>query len=330
MKKNINKIQLGDKVAIISPSDSLGKISAIKNLASERLQKEFGVEVVFSKNCLELDLLGSSSMKSRVDDLHDAFADKSIKAILCATGGYNSNDLLPYIDWKIIKNNPKPFIGASDITVLLNAIHAKTGITTYYGPNFYKFGMKLGLEYTLQYFKKGIFSSEAYSISPSEQWTEDRWFRNQDERVFNTNNGFRVCNPGFGIGKIIGGNLCSLNLLQGTKYMPSLKNTILCIEEDDTTGESTSGEFFRNLHSILQQPGAKYIKGILIGRFLSNSKMTMDKIDYFIKSTSILKNIPIIANIDFGHTDPTITLPIGGIMEINAQPDNVKININKN
>src|ERR1035437_117120 len=223
------KLQKGDLIGVIAPSNSYNNISSKKAFIEERLNKEYNIHVEYGKNCMELDLLGSSSIKSRVDDLHNAFKDRKIKAIICATGGSNSNDLLPYINWNIIKNNPKPFIGSSDITVLLNAIYAKTGVVTYFGPNYYKFGMKLGLEYTLKYFHKCLFLSESYSIVPSEKWSEDKWYKNQDQSEFKINEGYTICNSGTAKGKIIGGNLCSFNLLQGTKYMPSLKDSILFI-----------------------------------------------------------------------------------------------------
>jgi muramoyltetrapeptide carboxypeptidase LdcA involved in peptidoglycan recycling len=331
MKKNDqNKLQKGDKIAVIAPSDSFNKISSIGPAVMERLQKEFGVTFEYSKNCMaEPDMLGSSSVKSRVDDLHRAFKDTKVKAIICATGGFNVNDLLLHIDWKIIKDNPKPIIGSSDMTVLLNAIYAKTGVTTYHGPNFFKFGMKQGLEYTLEYFQKALFLDESFDVLPSKKWSEDKWWRDQEHRTFSDNDGYIICNPGTAKGKIVGGNLCSFNLLQGTPYMPKLKDAILFIEDDDLAGDLTFGEFYRNLHSLLQQPNADSIKGILIGRFYSKSEMTAEKIKFIAKSDPRLKKIPIIANVDFGHTDPAITFPIGGTVEIRAGKNKAEIKITK-
>ena len=329
-KSEVKKLQKGDTIALIAPSGSFKKISSIGPVASKRLEDEFGTRIKYSKNSMEeADILGSSSIKSRVTDLHNAFKDKNIKAIICATGGYNTNDLLPYIDWKIIKDNPKPFIGSSDITVLLNAIYAKTGVITYHGPNFFKFGMKLGLEYTLEYFKYSLFSKDAYPLLPSKKWNEDKWYRDQDNRIFTENKGYLICSTGKAEGVLVGGNLCSFNLLQGTGYMPKLKGAILCIEDDDLAGDSAFGEFYRNFHSLLQQPEADFIKGILIGRFLSNCQMTVEKINFIIKSNKKLRSIPVIANVDFGHTDPSVTLPIGGGAELFVTKTKAEIRINK-
>jgi muramoyltetrapeptide carboxypeptidase LdcA involved in peptidoglycan recycling len=234
---------------------------------------------------------------------------------------------LQFIDWEVIKSNPKPIIGSSDITVLLNAIYAKTNIKTYFGPNFLKFGMKIGLDDTLKYFKECLFDNKKYNILPSKKWSDDNWYKNQDKRNFYNNDGFIICNPGTAKGKTVGGNLCSLNLLQGTEYMPSLKDSVLFIEDDDLAGENTFGEFNRNLQSLLQLPDAKKIKGILVGRFSQKCFMTKEKIKYIFQSQKELKNIPIIADVDFGHCDPFVTFPIGEKIEVSAEENTVKIKI---
>lgn len=329
MQKNeIINLQKGDSIIVIAPSESFKTISAIGPVAAERVAKEFDLTVTYGKHsAADPDILGSYANESRIKDLHDAFADKSSNAIICATGGYNANELLPHIDWDIIRKNPKPFIGSSDATVLLNAIHAKTGIVTYHGPNFFRFGMKLGLEYTLQYFRSALFSSEPYLVSPSPEWSEDRWYRDQNQRNFTPNEGYFVVNAGSASGKMLGGNLCSLNLLQGTEYMPELKDAILFIEEDALAGDMTFGEFTRNLQSLLQQQNADTIRGVLIGRFFSVSEMTKEKMQYLVDSNRILQKIPVIANVDFGHTNPALTLPVGGTVEIHADGDSVEIKI---
>lgn len=96
--------------------------------------------------------MNSSSIQSRVEDLHNAFLDKNVKAILTCIGGFNVNQILEYIDYSIIKNNPKIICGFSDITALINAIFAKTGLVTYHGTHFSSFGFEKDIEYTNQYF----------------------------------------------------------------------------------------------------------------------------------------------------------------------------------
>lgn len=111
-----------------------------------------GFQVTFSKHAEELDRFASSSISSRVQDLHRAFRDPNVKAILTTLGGYNSNGLLKHLDYDLIRKNPKFFCGYSDITALNNAIYTKTRLVTYSGPHFSSFGMEKGLEYTNDYF----------------------------------------------------------------------------------------------------------------------------------------------------------------------------------
>ena len=127
------------KIRIISPSSSLSTASLqIINLATKKLTS-MNFEVSFSEYSKEKNTLGSSSIESRLHDLHEAFLDKNVKLILCARGGYSSNDLLKKINYKIIKANPKPLCGYSDITVLANAIYKKTKTKTSKSHNkFYK------------------------------------------------------------------------------------------------------------------------------------------------------------------------------------------------
>jgi len=129
------------------------------------------------------------------------------------------------------------------------------------------------------------------------------------------NNGFLVINEGKAEGEIIGANLCTFNLLQGTEYMPNFKNNILFIEDDY---ESKPHHFDRDLQSLIHLPDFNQIKGIVIGRFQKASEMTNEKLIKIIKTKKELNNIPVIANLDFGHTTPIFTFPIGGKVSISS------------
>ena len=268
------KLKSGDEIRVIAPSGSLGLLSQETiDIAKGRLE-EMGFRVSFSKNVEEMDEFASSSIKSRVDDLHEAFADKNVKAILTVIGGFNVNQILSHLDYDLIKNNPKILCGYSDITALSNAIYAKTGLVTYSGPHFSTFGMLKGIDYTIDYFKKCFMEDENFEIVPSKEWSDDVWYLDQEKREFIENKGCSVINEGEAEGKIIGGNLCTFNLLQGTEFMPSLENSILFIEDDGDTGELCDVEFDRNLQSLIHQPNFEKVKGIVIGRFQEDSKST--------------------------------------------------------
>ena len=320
-----NKLKQGDEIRVIAPSRSMSIISEdVRKIAKERLER-LGFKVTFSKNIYEKDEFNSSSIKSRIDDLHDAFSDKNIKAILTAIGGFNCNQLLRHLDYKLIKSNPKILCGYSDITALQNVIYAKTGLVTYSGPHFSSFGMKKGFDYSLDYFKKCLFSSEEFEILPSKEWSDDKWYRGErDKREFIKNKGFLIINKGEAEGTIIGGNQGTLRLLQGTEFMPDLNNKILFLEE---CAPSKAWDFDRELQSLIHLPNFNKIKAIIIGRFQKESEITDEMLIKIIKQKKELENIPVIANVDFGHTTPQITFPVGGRCRIIAEKNKVKLQI---
>ncbi|MBE7120988.1 S66 peptidase family protein [Bacillus cereus] len=321
------KLKKGDEIRVISPSFSLRIVSnENRDLAIKRLT-DIGFQVTFSKYADEIDRFASSSISSRVQDLHEAFRDPNVKAILTTLGGYNSNGLLKHLDYDLIRENPKFFCGYSDITALNNAIYTKTGIVTYSGPHFSSFGMEKGLDYTTDYFLKCLTSNEPIEIFPAETWSDDSWYIDQENREFIKNEGYVSIHEGEAIGDIIGGNMSTFNLLQGTPYMPNLQDKILFLEEDSLTGEATLKTFDRYLHSLMQQPDFEHVKGIVIGRMQKGAACTIEDIQGMIASKPELTHIPIIANASFGHTTPIFTFPIGGRAKITSNEKNTSITI---
>ena len=317
---------MGDEVRVIAPSRSLAIISEESREIANNRFAELGLKLSFGKHVEEIDDFVSSSIQSRIEDFHDAFRDKNVKAVITVIGGFNSNQLLKYLDWDLIKNNPKFFCGYSDITVLNNAMFAKTGLVSYSGPHYSTFGQELYFDYTQEYFKKCLLSDAPFEINPSEKWSDDSWYKNQKERNLIENDGFLIINESEASGTIIGANLCTLNLLQGTEYFPSLANSVLFIEDDE---ESLPHTFDRDLQSLIHLPDFKDVKGIVIGRFQKASEITNEILIKIIKSKKELDNLPVIANVDFGHTDPKITFPIGGEVNLVANRKKIKLELIK-
>lgn len=318
------KLFPGDEIRIISPARSMHIIpSSVKSLAIKRLQS-LGLKISFSKHCEEVDLFDSSTIKSRLEDLHEAFFDSKVKGILTTIGGYNSIHLLKDINYSLIQKNPKILCGYSDITTLQNAIFAKTGLITFSGPHFSTFGCLKGIDYMTQYFQKCLFSNQIFEVTPSSFWSDDEWYLDQKNRNFIQNPGLTVIQPGVAEGFIIGGNLDSLTILQGTDYMPSLKNKILFLEDNYPM---TAEIFDRHLHSLILQKDFHFVKGIVIGRFQKESKISIESLKAIILSKKELNNIPIIAGADFGHTMPLITFPIGGTAKIISSSSTCKVKI---
>lgn len=297
----------GDEIRIIAPSRSLSIVyESVLTEAVSYLQNN-GYCVTFSEHSRETEYADSASIESRIADIHDAFADTNVKAILCAVGGFNSNQLLEYIDYSIIKDSPKIFCGFSDITALLNAIYSKTGLVTYHGPNFTQFGHIHGREYTDTCFAKCVTDNNTIQLTPSAE-----------------TGAYTVIQEGECEGVIIGGNLCTLNLLQGTDYMPELDNVILFLEDDNIMGEYFVQEFERNLQSLLQVKNSR-IAGVVFGRFTEDCQMSAETITQIVKNKKQLRNIPIIFNADFGHVPSFFTFPIGGTAKISATGNDAEI-----
>ena len=307
------KIAKGSHIRVIALSRSMSLLSQeVIDIATKRLTN-FGFIVSFGKNVYEKDEFMSSSVESRIQDLHEAFVDDTIDAIFTVIGGYNCNQLLSYIDYNLIKTNPKILCGFSDITAVANAITVMTGMITYTGPHYSSWAMLKGFDYSIENFEKCLMQKDSYFLTPSKDWSDDPWFLDQENRQMIQNEGYWVINEGQEIGKTVGAHFRCLGALQGTKYMPKLQDSIILLEEDE---EINPQIFDRQLQSLIHQEDFSGVKGILIGRFQKNSNMTRNLLQEIISKKTELKNIPIIANVNFGHTTPTSTLPIGGVVEI--------------
>ena len=214
-----DKLKPGDEVRIVAPARSASDISKLTLRRAQSTLESVGLRVTFSDNAFSQNQRGCPTDEEKVKDLEEAFTDSNVKCILAAIGGFNSNQLLNKINWQIIKDNPKIFGGFSDITILNHAILAKTGLITYATPNFYCFGLPLESDYSLKYFQRCLLTDnpDSYEVQPTKRWYDFSW--NNDEslpQLIWKNSGPRIVQGGSAIGTMIGGNLCSLNLLNGT------------------------------------------------------------------------------------------------------------------
>lgn len=264
-------------IRVICPSSSFKNDDKVKidNIVNKLNDK--GYSVSFGKYVFKKDkYYGCASIEERIEDLEDALLDDNIDIIICGRGGFNSNQLLPYL-----KNNykRKKFIGMSDNTILLLAL--SNYLDTYLGPNF------LGLENDINFNNFiTILNSDKYEIDIS----KNRIKSGEVE------------------GTIIAGNLCTINLLQGTKYINKKQDVILVIEDDDNYKEGAFfREFDRNLESLIQSDLFN-IKCVIFGKFEKSTMMDKRKIKYI--SETKFKNIPVYYNFDIGHLDPILIIPI--------------------
>lgn len=303
------KLGPGDEVRVVSPAVSLGFIPEEQRRIARERWEGLGLRCSFSRNAWVLDRLDSSPVEARVSDLHEAFADPGVKGMITTLGGYNSNGLLDYLDYDLIRASPKVLCGFSDITALTTAIYAKTGLVTYSGPHFSTFGMRHGLNYTLEYFERCLMSEEPFEVPPADHWSDDPWYADQEDRDLVPNPGYEVIHEGEAEGTLLGGNLGTLSLLFGTPFMPDIEGALLLLEDDE---EILPVHFDRLLQSLIHQPGFEGVQGIVLGRFQRASEMDLDTLKAIIGSKRELAHMPVVANASFGHTTPGFTFPIGG------------------
>ena len=314
-------LKRGSRIRVVAPSRSLSIISPSVRRTAEARLSELGLVVTFGDNAEEQGHQDTAPAACRIKDLNDAIADESIDGIISVIGGSYSIEVAQHIDYQRFKATPKVVCGYSDITVILNAIFAKTGVATYYGPHFSSFGMEVGLDYTLKGFVEQVFIGDLRSYAPSPVWSEDAWYLNQHDRRFFENTGPWVLQRGTASGTVVGGNLVAFHLLCGTAFLPPLARGVLVIEMDGGEGPMTDRDFVQRMTTILLQPGADELKAILIGRLKTNAEIDRERLASLVSRLPLPENIPVVANLDFGHTNPCYTIPIGGTATIAAEDE---------
>ena len=315
----MKKLEKGMHIRILSPSSSIEDVGGFdsKLVAKEKLE-DLGFKLSYSKHYFENDILGSSSIQSRVVDLHEAFLDPTVDVILATIGGFNSNELLPYLDYELISKHPKIICGYSDTTAILNAIYAKTGILTYMGPSYTSFNMKELQEYQTTSWLKAL-SNTRYELTPSEKWGSNSWYLPDATLTFQPTN-WKVYTHGKVTATAIGGNLSTFSLLRGTPYAPTPEEYLLFIEISES---SNYYDFDRNLAALLQAyPNPK---AVLIGRFPKECRMTEELLLYILDKYPVLKQIPVMYDLDFAHTQPLFTITIGANVTVDTEKMSIRI-----
>ncbi|NQN68590.1 LD-carboxypeptidase [Streptococcus suis] len=314
----MKRLKKGDHIRVVSPSSSIERIGGFEaNLAAKEKLEELGFKLTFSEHYFENDLFYSAPIASRVADLEAAFADESVDAILTTIGGFNSNELLPYLDFDLIARHPKMFCGYSDTTALLNAIYAKTGMPTYMGPAYSSFKMVQAQQYQTEAWLKAV-TQDSYELIPSPEWSSDAWYLPDAPRTFYPTE-WKIYNPGKASGIAIGGNISTLNLLTGTEFAPRPDNYILFLEEAEDDDYLIIARHLTALLQAYPNPQA-----VLIGRFPKETKMTEEILLAILDKHPILKKVPVLYDLDFAHTQPLFTITIGGQLELDAEAFSIR------
>ncbi|SHE34897.1 MULTISPECIES: S66 peptidase family protein [Caloramator] len=292
----IKKLNKGDKVSLIAPAGAIFNDELIKK--SIQIINEFGYSVKLGKNINSKYGYLAGEDNKRVEDLIDAFKDKEVKAIFCIRGGYGTIRLLDKINYNVIKNNKKIFVGYSDITSL-HASFSHLDFPTFHGPMFSYDIFKNNDNYNLLFeFLEGRIDKLNYALTPIREGNIE--------------------------GKIVGGNLCVLCSLIGTQYQYKFKNSILFIEEINEEPYKID----RFLNQLYHSNILNEVEGIILGSFTNcnpEDKNRSFSFEYIYEYIKELTTKPIYFGLQSGHDYTNKLLPLN----ITAKIIDNKLIINK-
>lgn len=307
-----NKLQKGDAVAIVSPSGTVPDDLMGQFDAGAEFLKSLRLNVKLGKNVLNRYFYSAGTAEERLDDIHEAFRDKSVKAVIMSIGGNTANHLLSRLDFNLIRKNPKIFSGISDGTTLLNPIFSKTGLVTYHGPDLvFTFGMPISRTIKENLIKT-LFSGNVGKLSPNPEW-KGLDELNENEKY----GGWRSVRSGRASGRLVGGNISGLMNLDNTDFRPNYKNKILFLEAYMVGIEDVDRLFthFRQARVFDQ------INGLILGHFygshLSDKEQDRSVGDVLLEVTKDY-SFPILEIGEIGHNVENLIMPIGCKATIDA------------
>jgi muramoyltetrapeptide carboxypeptidase len=313
------RVKSGGTVRLVSPSTSAGVIEPrVWDIGVRRLESK-GLQVQVAKHAMGSRGHSSGTIEDRTEDLMDAFRDPEVDLVMSVIGGSNSNQLLPRLDYKVIRESRKPFIGYSDITALNNAILTRSGLINFSGPAFVTFCQPELSAYAERSFDQALLEgSNNIPVDASESWAEDRWFLKDGlgPREWKKNPGWEVLREGHAKGRAVGGNLSTLMLLAGTEYWPDMNGAILFLEDDETSSPEI---FDRDITHLKQMGALDKIYGLVIGRTPTEAGFDgNDSLAMIIDDLLGECDLPVVAGVDIGHTDPMFTIPLGARCELST------------
>ncbi len=292
------KLKKGDRIGIVNPSYWLD---------TERLNRavsvfeDLGYELFLGKSTHLRENTYAGSAHDRAADIMAMFEDPEIDAIICARGGYGGNRVLPLLDYLQIRQNPKIFIGYSDVTGYLSSIAQQANLICFHGPMLTTFGQEI-IQYNIDIFQQVLSGEDNIQIHSTPQCPA------------------KVLKPGEARGLLWGGNLSLIMERLGTPDQINLDNGILMIEE---IGEKYYA-FDRMMLQLKNSGSLDKIKGLIMGEMIEmgDTKVPFGKnTDEIVMDVCADLDIPIISNFPCGHGDYQATLPIAHEIIIEAEDD---------
>lgn len=301
----------GDKVGLISPSNTVADRLEVMDKAIGQLERELNIQIVSGEYAFGQRFYTSGTVEEKLNDLHQMVADPDVKAIFFSIGGKVAIELIDRIDYELIKKNPKIFLGISDSTTILNPIYAMTGLITFFGFEMHEFGRR-DMPFEIEMMKKVLFDGENIDYYQNKNWCD---FYSSKARY----HGWNCIRLGKAEGKLVGGTANSIILLGQSEYCPDFKDNILVLEDFMKSKNDIHRilSYFR-LHGVFD-----IISGLILGYFCgsdSNAKLGNDRElrDLVLEITDGY-DFPIMQVGEIGHYVENIILPIGGKVWMDAE-----------
>lgn len=304
------KLRPGDTIGLFCPAAPAYSQETVK-ITQESLQA-LGFQTKLGPHIYDRYGYLAGRDADRVSDLHTFFNDQSVKAVMAIHGGWGCARLLPLLDYDLIQRNPKVLIGYSDITALLLAIYAKTGLVTMHGP----VGSATFNTYTVDWFRRLLMEGETVTMrNPTDK----------GDNLTQTQDRITTIRPGLARGRLVGGNLTVLSHLVGSPYLPDWKNTILFLEDTHEDIYRMDRMFTQlKLAGILNQ-----IAGFVFGKCSdcgpgngSYGSLTLEDVltEYIIPLDK-----PAYSGAMIGHISNKFTVPLGIDTEIDATAGTIRL-----
>lgn len=332
-------LKKGDKIAFVSLSLRLNDILPTPLQRGRKYLESlgFGVKVFYTP--LAIGSTIAQSIHARVEEFHAAFRDPEVTAIISTIGGAHANELLPFLDYALIRANPKIFVGYSDTTFLHWGIQSQTGLRTFYGPSIFSdfADVPEPLSFTVDHFLYVLTNTSPIGPLPrATQYNADLpdfllgEESSEKPRELSESPSWRWLRQGRATGRLYGGTVICVTRLQGTAYAPSWKDKILFLESamgDDLNVPYSVDEFRNNLVDLALGGVLNEISGLVIGRGYKYDSQAQDDLANTIleifdvivgKNNPSDAQIPILFNVDIGHTSPMLTIPMDTLARLDS------------
>ena len=309
VKPNIlpKRLKKGDTIGLITPSGPITK----KQLDETVKKLEgLGFKTYYEDSVLAQYGYFAGKDNERAEELNKMFANKNIDGIICVRGGYGAIRILDMLDYDAIEANPKLFMGYSDITAFLNAIHSRTGLITFHGP----LGISEFNEFTFNSFNNVVLNPKGRYKYPYKR--EPGTETNPEFDLYTINNGKAT-------GELIGGNISVIASMIGSDFEPDFANKLVFLEEI----EEKTYRVDKMLVHLLQATNLKKAAGIAFGVFKECNINDEPRLTLKQAIADLFKplDMPISYGLPFGHINTIITLPVGIKAKLNANNNSLKL-----